>query len=278
MIQEYKTWDKQGLFHAVLLFSFHLFFLWMILSGNSIRYLSMRLFPFLYFAAAAFLLLTIVQIKKSRVHVHEPACECGHHHHTHNQSSLKKVISYVLLILPILLAVIVPYQVPGSALAAKKGVQIGITSNSPAVQAASIQSNDTDDDPYEQAANELKKKDKIVVNDDNYFKVLSVLDQYTDQFVGKKIQINGMVYTDPDSLAGKKEIGRVLIACCFADATFYGIPIINHDTKKIKQDTWISVEGTIEKMTVKGQTIACIKISKTKKISVPKNPYIYPNI
>jgi putative membrane protein len=265
-MQKYKTWDRQGLFRSVLLVGFFLFFLWMISTGNSSRYLSPRLSPFLYFAAVAFLLLAIVQSKKSHIEIDEHTCECGHHHHDHHQPLLRKGISYGLLILPILLAVIVPYQVPGSALAATKGVQIGNSA-----QTANNQSSDGNN-PYRKIANELKKKDKIIVNDANYVTVLSVLEQYPNEFVGKKMQINGMVY--PASSYSKRTVGRALIICCTADAIFYGIPIININLEKYKQDT---IEGTIEKVAANGKTIACIKAEKTKTISAPSHPYIYPN-
>lgn len=267
-MHENNSWNKQGFFRIVLLFGFFLFFLWMVSTGNSRRYLSPLLSPFLYFATIVFFLLSIVQFKKSRIEIHQHTCECGHHHHEHQQSTFRKVISFGLLILPLLLVLIVPYQVPGSALAATKGVQVGYS-------AQSANNPGNGNNAYQNMANELKKQDKIIVNDSNYVMVLNILELYPNEFVGKKMQINGMVY--PASSYSKKTVGRALIICCTADAIFYGIPIIGNNLENFKQDTWVSIEGTIENISINSKTIACLKAEKAKKIIAPSNPYIYPS-
>ncbi|WCK53248.1 TIGR03943 family protein [Aneurinibacillus sp. Ricciae_BoGa-3] len=275
-MQEFQTWDKLGLFRSVILLGFFLFFSWLIISGNSMRYLSPLLSPFLYFGATGFLLLTIVQVRKSRIQ-HGDACECGHNHHHPNQPAFKKGLSYGLIILPLLLAVIVPYQVPERAIAAKNSAPSSVEATpSRSVQPANTDSVDPND-PVQKAASELKKKDKIIVNDDNYFTVLSVFDQYPDELVGKNIQMSGMVYADSSSSYQKKELGRVLIACCVADATFYGAPLITSNIEKYKQGSWVSIEGKIDKLKVNGEERDCIKAVTMKKISSPKDPYIYPS-
>lgn len=275
-MEEQKKWNGKEAFRGILLVGFHLYFLWLIVSGESSRYLSTHMSPFLYFATATFLLLAIVQFKKCRVPIQEGVCDdqCGHSHHAPPRSPLKKFGSYGLLTLPLLLGILIPYQVPGSALAAKKGAQIGLTSNNP----FSIQSSNKADFTLRKQANDLMKQDKIQLNESNYLLVLSVLNQFPDQFIGKRIQINGMVFVDPTSPYKGKAVGRMVITCCFADSTFYGIPIESGNLNQYKQDTWISIQGTLDKMTVNGEKITYIKTGTTEAIPVPQNPYIFPSL
>lgn len=262
---------RKGHFRTVILLSFHLFFLWLLVSGNSKHYLAPHMAPFLYFAAGAFLLLTIVQFKKGRgKEAQAENCHCREdHHHTHGSTPMKKVRSYGIILVPLVLGVFVPYQVPGSALAAQKGAQIGtITLKS---------KSGTEDKALKIAAEGMKHEDIITVNDNNYMLVLSVLNEYPGEFNGKKIKIQGMVFVDPESPYKGKALGRMVITCCFADATFYGIPILSTLTANDKQDTWVSIEGTINTITVNEEKIAGVQAEKSEQIGIPSNPYITPS-
>jgi putative membrane protein len=271
---------KLAIWKVVLLFSLNGFFCWMLVSGYIMRYISPRLLPFMYFANFALLILAFIQLKRNMdEQKEEETCACCTHSHHTFPSRWKGIVTYGLLALPIILGIVVPYEVPGSALAAKKGIQTSITPSAQKITASpSSQAEEQDgDDYFRKEALELKKHDKLVVTDENYFATLTALDMYLPEFIGKKIQIQGMIYVDPDNPHSGDSLGKVLIACCFADATFYGLPIKNESNQSYKQDTWVSIEGIIGETKENGITVACIRAKKIRKIPAPKTPYIYTN-
>jgi putative membrane protein len=104
---------------------------------------------------------------------------------------------------------------------------------------------------------------------------MNTLSAYPEQFVGKKVIVQGFVYRDPTFKKQEFVVGRFAISCCVADASVSGLMAESSDTQFFRDQRWVEVEGTLATKKVQDQTLPFIKIKSYHYISAPKNPYIY---
>ncbi|MBD0380412.1 TIGR03943 family putative permease subunit [Paenibacillus sedimenti] len=123
----------------------------------------------------------------------------------------------------------------------------------------------------------LYKKDTIVVKPSIYMEILSSIDLFKDNFIGKKIELTGFVYREDNMKSNQFVVGRFAVSCCSADATPYGVMIDFPTAQNYTKDTWVKVTGTIQTGTYNGNDIFTIKATQIEKITAPDSPYIYPN-
>lgn len=123
----------------------------------------------------------------------------------------------------------------------------------------------------------LYKKDMIEVNDHIFMEVLTTLDLFKNNFVGKKMELSGFVYRPDDFKDNQIVVGRFAMQCCSADASPYGILVEFDHAKNYKNDTWVKITGTIGTTAYHENEILKVKATKVEKIKPPETPYIYPN-
>ena len=100
----------------------------------------------------------------------------------------------------------------------------------------------------------------------------------TNTYVGKTIRIRGLATNKQESiLDGFFLIGKYLISCCVADASFVGF-IVKKDEFKIQENNWYEIEGILERTKDKNKnSMMKIKIINLKEIdSKTEEEYIYP--
>ena len=120
---------------------------------------------------------------------------------------------------------------------------------------------------------------EIEVEDESYAGLSDVItySKNPEKIVGKTIRVRGFIIKNssfiPDGTFG---IGKYLISCCAADASFIGF-IVKTDTSSIKENGWYEIEGVLDlgKDTY-GSTIVVINMVNYKKIKSEKNQYVYP--
>ncbi|QHT61092.1 TIGR03943 family protein [Paenibacillus lycopersici] len=115
----------------------------------------------------------------------------------------------------------------------------------------------------------------IHVRPEGFLEVSTMLSMYMDNFLGKKIDISGFVYREPDMKSDQFSISRLVMNCCSADASPYGILVKSPQTN-YKKDTWIHLVGVIGKTNYGGNTILEITAKQATVIEAPKDPYVYP--
>ncbi|MGG1550174.1 TIGR03943 family putative permease subunit [Paenibacillus ferrarius] len=123
----------------------------------------------------------------------------------------------------------------------------------------------------------LYKKNLITVNPDIYMEILSSIDLYKDNFIGKKIELTGFVYREDQMTDSQFVVGRFAVSCCSADATPYGVMVDFPTGSMFPKDMWVKVTGTIQNVTYKGNDLFKIQASNVEKITAPSSPYVYPN-
>lgn len=123
----------------------------------------------------------------------------------------------------------------------------------------------------------LYKKDTIVVKPEIYMEILSSIDLFKNNFIGKKIELTGFVYREENMSKSQFVVGRFAVSCCSADATPYGVMIDFPTAQSYPKDTWVKVTGTIQNGSYNGNDIFTIKATQIEKTTTPDSPYIYPN-
>jgi putative membrane protein len=123
----------------------------------------------------------------------------------------------------------------------------------------------------------LYKKDLIQVKVDGFIEILSSIDLFQDNFIGKKIEISGFIYHEEDMKPNQFVVARFSISCCSADASPFGVMIESSSANKFPKDSWVKVTGIIGKTTYAENDIMKIDATKIEKIAAAKDPYVYPN-
>ncbi|MDU0205433.1 MULTISPECIES: TIGR03943 family putative permease subunit [Paenibacillus] len=123
----------------------------------------------------------------------------------------------------------------------------------------------------------LYKKDTIVVKPEIYMEILSSIDLFKNNFIGKKIELTGFVYREDNMASNQFVVGRFAVSCCSADATPYGVMIDFPTAETYPKDMWVKVTGTVQNGSYNGNDIFIIKATQIDKIEAPSSPYVYPN-
>lgn len=132
------------------------------------------------------------------------------------------------------------------------------------------------DDYYDTLYDELITEKTIIVTDENYLDVMTVLDLHLDDFLGKEIEIIGFAYREPDFSEDQLVAARFAMTCCTADAGVYGTLIESEQAANFDDDTWFRAVGTIEKGKLYERSLPLVKDAQLQEIEEPESPYVYP--
>jgi putative membrane protein len=133
------------------------------------------------------------------------------------------------------------------------------------------------DEQFSQLGMKLYKKDLIQVKVDGFIEILSSIDLFQENFIGKKIEISGFVYHEDDMKPNQFAVARFSVSCCSADASPFGVMIESNTANNFKKDDWVKVTGVIGKTNYAENDIMMIDATKIEKIPAAKDPYVYPN-
>jgi len=302
MEQNHSGWGFHAFLRGIILFGFSMLMLSMIITGNIKYYIAPKMLPFIYFAMVVFLLLSVVQIIRStpRSQEEEVACQCDHSHEMKGSVWLKTSI-YALFLLPLLTGFILPDKTLDSSVASKRGVTLSTNVKSTDFSTSStakadeylkkieegqpvehfkvedLNTKDGFDDYYSKLSEELLKQEILIIEDENFLDVMTVLDLYIDDFVGKKVEVRGFAYREPGMKLDEMVVARFSMTCCTADSAVYGLLTKGEETRQFENDTWLKVTGTIFKTDFDGWQIPTIKPEKIEQIEAPEQPYVYPS-
>lgn len=264
-------------------------------------------------ASVIFLLLFFIQItriwtvkEQSHVHCHHDDHVCGHDHGVSTFNS-KKLISYIIIVVPLLTGFLLPAKVLDASIASKKGGMAVLSnqkespnedkklSNSEsnneitneATEDNAIDNNQVDPglienqkeiskEEFEQLIQKLEQNPNIEMNDYVYNAYYEEISKDIDKFKGRKIELKGFVYKEEGLEQDQLVISRFLITHCVADASIIGFLSQFSEASSIEQDTWIEANGVLDTTTYNGMELPFIKITEWKKINEPKEPYLYP--
>jgi len=122
----------------------------------------------------------------------------------------------------------------------------------------------------------LYQKKVITITEEGFMELLTAIDLYMDNFVGKSMEISGFVYREPDMTKNQFVVSRLAMQCCSADAAPYGILVESDQASKLAQDTWVKITGTIGKSLYNDNEIMKLDAVRIETIPAPETPYVYP--
>lgn len=291
---------------SAMLFKLHL-------TGEITKFINPKYEALSQIASILFLILFFIQITRIwTVEKHSHQCcnhkdtSCGHHHdHGDSPFNTRKLISYLIIAVPLITGFFLPPKVLDASIAEKKGASI-ILSGQKQIQRAdenaekSIEGNniteleenfigehnvnELDLEGQKEMSNEeyglLKQKlaqsPTIVMSDRVYAAYYDEINMDIKKYKGRQIQLKGFVYKDNDLEQDQFFISRFLITHCVADASILGFLSELPEASTLHEDSWIEVNGTLDIATYNGVELPVVKISNWKIIGEPKEPYLYP--
>ncbi|ASS68565.1 MULTISPECIES: TIGR03943 family protein [unclassified Paenibacillus] len=241
------------------------------------------------------------------------ACACGHpgpHDHSHDHShghaghshdhshghaghshaapagSARQAMLYGLFLLPLLLGFALPNTSLAGSLADSKGINLahapasgGRDVQAPGQSAAGAAGFHTDlyNKDYAKLAEWLYAKPEIAMGDTWFIESLNALNMFPDRFEGKTITMTGFVYRQEGLTDSQFIVGRMAMIHCAADMMPYGIIAVNDSASQFKDNSWVSVTGTVARTEYQGQQVIQIVVTEAKEAKPSAVPYVYPD-
>ena len=127
---------------------------------------------------------------------------------------------------------------------------------------------------------ENAKKEEVVINDENYISTLNDMYEHIDNYVGRKIKVQGQIFKSENMKDNEIAIGKYYMYCCAVDMSLTGFMINKDDNFKLVENSWYDIEAVISshKYEMGPEQIIdepILKIINYKKIDKPVNTLVY---
>ena len=114
------------------------------------------------------------------------------------------------------------------------------------------------------------------ITPENYTNILKMVHDDVDTYLGQKIKFTGFVYRVYDLDINQFVLGRNMIISSDNQTVTVGFLCKYKDSILFKDNTWIEIEGKIEKTEYHGCDIPILEITKIKEINKPEKEFVYP--
>lgn len=309
------TFHFQQAFRALILLAFSTLIFMLHYTGDITKFINPKYKVLSQSASVIFLILFFIQITRiwtirenSHQHCHHDDHDCGHDH-GNSTFNTKKLISYFIIIVPLITGFLLPAKVLDASIVNKKGGMSVLShqkQTSPKEKSSSTDKSEPindelnqggDDDftisddiidpglankeeiskeEFDQLIQKLELSPNIKMNDYVYSTYYEEISKDINKFKGRKIVLKGFVYKEDGFKQNQVVISRFLITHCVADSSIIGFLSELPEASSLKEDTWIEANGVLEMTTYNGTQLPLIKITDWKKTSEPKEPYLYP--
>jgi uncharacterized repeat protein (TIGR03943 family) len=112
--------------------------------------------------------------------------------------------------------------------------------------------------------------------EDGKVTILQIMESI-DDWKGKWVVTEGMVYRDESVPDKHLVIFRFLMVCCAADALPLCVLVETDNPREFEQDRWVRVEGTLSLKGMGDLVSPHIKADRISLVAPPENKYLYPN-
>ncbi len=303
-----KTSPFEYYLRFLILLGFGFWFIYLWFTGNLDLYIHQRFHGLTLAAAAVMFLLAVIERYNTTAAeegelVSDEACGCcgGAHelHHSSpeedadestsrekenntrfffticNWSTIKKSLTYIVFIIPLLLAFLIPPEALDPSMAEQRGFNVNIG-------ASGANEEDAADGIGESAAGESASLPESEITDghlqvdpDNYVQVTDELWENPADFSGKELTGKGFLYKESGLEEGRFMLGRYMIFCCIADAIVVGFIVEPPPEAHVAEDTWVEVTGEINVGTYQGEETAVVEVTDWQEVEEPGNPYVF---
>ncbi|SHK48920.1 putative membrane protein [Clostridium cavendishii DSM 21758] len=121
----------------------------------------------------------------------------------------------------------------------------------------------------------------IELKDENFYCYLEDIQKNIDDYIGREVQVEGMVYAKKNMNNNSFIVTRLVMNCCAADSQYIGVTCTYYGGN-VKTNTWVNIKGTVTKNTIKDskgrdRVVPEVKVNSIEKIKEPNNLFIYQN-
>lgn len=260
--------NLQVLLEMACCFLFSAMMVYMVWSKQYLYFVTPRMKGYLYFVAAVMLVWGLTGIKR----LFEP------------QHKLRLAHCFVLLLPMVLLLFpldIMNVSKVSSQYVGKTGfamtaqAQDTATTTVVGTGSAAVDDSESQNLPGLDVANKT-----ITVDDDDFSMWVTELYVHMQQYEGYTISMTGYIFKDSNILEeGQFVPARLMMSCCVADLVPSGIVCLYSNTDILKQDVWVTVEGTLTvgERIIDGATSQEPQIKVTKLAAAKEvKGYVYP--
>ncbi|WP_203362971.1 TIGR03943 family protein [Bacillus sp. REN10] len=269
--------QSQQAVRAFILLAFALFLARLHHGGDISRYVNPAYKWLSQLATGLFLFLFIIQLSRLWA---KKASSCDHgccgHDHGHSDSRRKTILSYSILLLPLVTGFLLPVQILNASTAAKKGMAAFQSERTVEVQEPLVNANEMSDQEYNQKIQALHQEEMITLTNELFEPYYGEINAEPSRYIGKNIKMTGFVLKDGDFQQNQLVLARFLITHCVADATTIGFLTEIEEAASIPQDTWLEIEGTLATTSYNGATLPMVKAISWKQVEEPTEPYVFP--
>ncbi len=113
---------------------------------------------------------------------------------------------------------------------------------------------------------EVKSSDVIEITDNYFIQQTNDVFYNLNEYIGKKIKMQGLIYYYEEEETGKKcyAVVRNTPGCCGNDG-LAGLDI-RYEGEYPEENTWVEVEGIMKEDTISGQKIPAIQVTSLKEV------------
>jgi len=237
-----------------LLMSLSAYFAWLIVSNNLPNYINYRFAWLAYVATVLFGLIgAIAAWRVYRQQVRRDAGSLAYGHDGQPRGALSWP-TIGIMIVPLLLGTLIPSQPLGADAVGT------ISTTGGAVQAASL------------TTFSVAPEQRNVLD---WLREFNNAPDYRE-LNGLPANVVGFVYREPDFDPGTFMVARFTVACCVADASAIGLPIVYADADALQQGVWVRVRGTMQVGNFRTEMLPIVQAASVELVDQPAHPYLYP--
>ncbi|UFT98375.1 TIGR03943 family protein [Radiobacillus kanasensis] len=311
----------QQAFRAVILLLFVFFIYKLHITNDILKLINPKYSALSITGVVILLLLFIAQLPriwalKEEEYDHHGDHHRHHHHHDHGDGRLngKKILSYVIIILPVATGLLIPPQTLDASIAAKKGAMLSLRNDAlkaeqqkeeitdddeqqneaekdnPKPTVPNERSTPSDDNPqdpnvdsntvtreeYDQIIQNLEQSSSIKMSESLYSTYYQAINTDMEKYEGREITLNGFVCKEDGFASNQLVIGRFIITHCVADSSVIGFLSEFEDAASLPPDKWIEATGTIKIEEYNGVKMPIVDVTEWKEVERLEQPYLYP--
>ncbi|MFT8321878.1 MAG: TIGR03943 family protein [Bacillus sp. (in: firmicutes)] len=246
------NWQFSNELQGIILISFSLLIFKLYVKNSLTLLIAPKMIPFLLFSMVILFLLGFFRLLNSNLQGADCDCDvCDQ-----NSSIIKLLLPYLLFFSPLFFFFTIQDFSINKDLLSNTGY--------------------TSENQQEAGENtvDIKVNNTIVVNDENFFSVMDVLNNELDTMGGTEIEMSGFIYREENFSSEEAVIARQVMTHCIADTSIYGY-MLTGDIKSLKTGGWYHIAGIIEKANKDGVVMPVLQVKQIKPIEQPKDPYLY---
>lgn len=282
---------------GLILSCFSLMIVYLIMTGTIELYISPNL---IWLSKLSAILLAFIVVAKlvPMPHNHRVAKSCCGHDHAcpsnhHHPPKTNGLLPMIIFIIPLILGFgMQPSVLSSTALSNSINTagSLSFYANGTRSASADMLKESSSQNNLNSINSVTPKSPNTTAKNSDLMQLYLSIDDHPEQVYDQHWRLTGFVYKDPKLAKNQFVISRFVVTCCIIDATPIGIIAESLDEPNLKGDTWIEVEGLLQKQVVGGSDkiksvqnfhetddgVPCLIVTSYKVIAMPKEPYLAP--